>query len=72
MRQASRRSWRIGQTRSIKVVFMSCRNALQAAGEPGKGRQSAFSWAEFPIGEPVKRRNGRAHAAEAVKYIFRG
>ncbi len=30
MRQASRRSWRIGQTRPVKVVFMSYRNALQA------------------------------------------
>ena len=30
MRQASRRSWRIGQTRPVKVVFMSYGNALQA------------------------------------------
>ena len=30
MRQASRRSWRIGQTRPVKVVFMSYRNTLQA------------------------------------------
>ena len=30
VRQASRRSWRIGQTRSVKVVFMSYRNTLQA------------------------------------------
>ena len=30
MRQASRRSWRIGQTRPVKVVFMSYRNSLQA------------------------------------------
>ena len=30
MRQASRRSWRIGQTRPVKVVFMSYKNALQA------------------------------------------
>ena len=30
MRQASRRSWRIGQTRPVKVVFISCRNTLQA------------------------------------------
>ena len=30
MRQASRRSWRIGQTRPVKVVFMSNRNTLQA------------------------------------------
>ena len=30
MRQASRRSWRIGQTRQGKVVFMSYRNTLQA------------------------------------------
>ena len=30
MRQASRRSWRIGQTRPVKVVYMSYRNALQA------------------------------------------
>ena len=29
MRQASRRSWRIGQTRPVKVVFMSYRNNLQ-------------------------------------------
>ena len=29
MRQASRRSWRIGQTRPVKVVFMSYRNTLQ-------------------------------------------
>ena len=28
MRQASRRSWRIGQTRPVKVVFMSYRNTL--------------------------------------------
>ena len=30
MRQASRRSWRIGQTRPVKVVFMSYWNTLQA------------------------------------------
>ena len=30
MRQASRRSWRIRQTRPVKVVFMSYRNTLQA------------------------------------------
>ena len=30
MRQASRRSWRIGQTRPVRVVFMSYRNTLQA------------------------------------------
>ena len=30
MRQASRRSWRIGQRRPVKVVFMAYRNTLQA------------------------------------------
>ena len=30
VRQASRRSWRIGQTRPVKVVFMSYRNTLQS------------------------------------------
>ena len=30
MRQASRRSWRIGQTEPVKVVFMAYRHALQA------------------------------------------
>ena len=30
MRQASRRSWRIGQTSPVKVVYMSYRNTLQA------------------------------------------
>ena len=30
MRQASRRSWRIGQTCPVKVVFMSYKNTLQA------------------------------------------
>ena len=30
VRQASRRPWRIGQTRPVKVVFMSYRNTLQA------------------------------------------
>jgi len=30
MRQASRRSWRIGQTRPVRVVFMAYRNSLQA------------------------------------------
>ena len=30
MRQASRRSWRIGQTPPVKVVFMSYKNTLQA------------------------------------------
>ena len=29
MRQASRRSWRIGQTRAVKVIYMSYRNTLQ-------------------------------------------
>ena len=29
MRQASRRSWRIGQKRPVKVVFMAYRNTLQ-------------------------------------------
>ena len=28
MRQASRRSWRIGQTRPVKIVYMSYRNTL--------------------------------------------
>ena len=30
MQQASRRSWRIGQTRTVKVVFMAYRGTLQA------------------------------------------
>ena len=30
MRQASRRAWRIGQTRPVKVVFIAYRNTLQA------------------------------------------
>ena len=30
VRQASRRSWRIGQTRPVKVVFMRYKNTLQA------------------------------------------
>ena len=30
MRQTSGRSWRIGQTRPVKVVSMSYRNTLQA------------------------------------------
>lgn len=30
MRQASRRSWRIGQTKPVKVVFMAYHNTLQA------------------------------------------
>ena len=30
MRQASRRSWRIGQTRPVGLVFMSYRGTLQA------------------------------------------
>ncbi|MDE2823000.1 MAG: hypothetical protein OXK79_05795, partial [Chloroflexota bacterium] len=30
MRQASRRSWRIGQTQPVRVVFMAYRNSLQA------------------------------------------
>ncbi len=30
MRQASRRSWRIGQTHPVQVVFMAYRNTLQA------------------------------------------
>jgi hypothetical protein len=30
MRQASRRSWRIGQTRPVTVVYMAYRNTLQA------------------------------------------
>ena len=30
MRQANRRSWRIGQTRPVKVVFMAYRGTLQA------------------------------------------
>ena len=30
MRQASRRSWRIGQTRPVNVVFIAYRNTLQA------------------------------------------
>ena len=30
MRQVSRRSWRIGQTRPVRVVFMSYRGTLQA------------------------------------------
>ena len=30
MRQASRRSWRIGQREPVQVVFMAYRNTLQA------------------------------------------
>ena len=30
MRQASRRSWRIGQTQPVQIVFMAYRNILQA------------------------------------------
>ena len=30
MRQASRRSWRIGQTEPVQVVFLAYRNTLQA------------------------------------------
>ncbi|MCY3567903.1 MAG: hypothetical protein OXH38_04710 [Chloroflexi bacterium] len=30
MRQASRRSWRIGQSESVQVVFMSYRHTPQA------------------------------------------
>ena len=30
MRQASRRSWRIGQTQPVRIVFMAYRNSLQA------------------------------------------
>ena len=30
MRQTSRRSWRIGLSRPVKVVFMAYRNNLQA------------------------------------------
>ena len=30
MRQASRRSWRVGQTEPVQVVFMAYRNTLQA------------------------------------------
>ena len=30
MRQASRRSWRIGQTQPVQIVFMAYRNTLQA------------------------------------------
>ena len=30
MRQASRHSWRIGQTQPVQVVFMAYRNTLQA------------------------------------------
>ncbi len=30
MRQTSRRSWRIGHTRPVKVVFMSFRITMQA------------------------------------------
>ena len=30
MRQTSRRSWRLDQTRLVKVAFMSYRNTLQA------------------------------------------
>ena len=37
MRQASRRSWRIGQTQPVQVVFMAYRNSLQ-------GRRPSSSW----------------------------
>ena len=43
MRQASRRSWRIGQTRPVKVVFMSYKNTLQAGSRPVKWCKSASS-----------------------------
>ena len=30
MRQASRRSWRIGQTQPVQIVFLAYRNTIQA------------------------------------------
>ncbi len=50
MRQASRRSWRIGQTRPVKVVFMSYRNTLQADALKLGGEEAA----------KLPRRRGRA------------
>ncbi len=46
MRQASRRSWRIGQTEPVQVVFIAYRNTLQADALKlvGQKLQSSRSW----------------------------
>ena len=46
MRQASRRSWRIGQTHPVQVVFMAYRNTLQADALKlvAKKLQSSLAW----------------------------
>ena len=57
MRQASRRSWRIGQTRPVKVVFMSYKNTLQADALKLGGEEAAA----------LPRRRGRAAGGRACR-----
>ena len=62
MRQASRRSWRIGQTRPVKVIFMAYRNTLQsdALKLVAKKLQSSLAVeGELPGGRPGRLRGRR-------------
>ncbi len=65
MRQASRRSWRIGQTRPVKVVFMSYRNTLQADALKlvAKKLQSSLAVEVEPEAVEV---NGNGHHADGI------
>ena len=67
MRQASRRSWRIGQTQPVQVVFMAYRNTLQADAlklVAKKLQSSPRRRGRTPRGRPRRRRGrwGRPHA----------
>ena len=70
MRQASRRSWRIGQTRPVTVVFMSYRNTIQASALKlgAKNLQSSFAVEIEPESVNVNANgsNGKGHAADGI------
>ena len=57
MRQASRRSWRIGQTRPVKVVFMAYRN--DAAGRRAQARRAEAAVLAGGRGRAARGRPGR-------------
>ena len=68
MRQASRRSWCIGQTRPVKVVFMSYKNTLQADALKlvAKKMQSSLAVEEEDEAETMEEVFAQARDAESV------
>ena len=67
MRQASRRSWRIGQTQPVQVVFMAYRNTLQADTEPTRPAFHARSgYDSLPLRDAAGQRPSRGHGGSCT------